>query len=214
MANIRAIAARCESIGRNCEFGLVQRYLNLEPVGLLRWAGSETAAGLIDGLRNGFVGLAEKMDGVHAPNDGPLHQRHWWLTCRRYGILFHTDQRPSLKTADEATEKVRPRLRRLAERLFEDIRLGEKVFVYSSAEFSDPLDGLPLIDAFRCAGGRGPLLIVAAGSEQDVEQIDHNTYGVVLPRLTAWNGATGLDQAAWERIIPQLTDIVAEAAPA
>jgi hypothetical protein len=214
MANIRAIAARCESIGRNCEFGLVQRHLNLEPVSLLRWAGSEAPAGLIDGLRNEFAELAEKMDGVHAPNDGPLHQRHWWLTCRRYGILFHTDQRPSLKTADEATDKVRPRLRRLAERLFEDIRLGEKLFVYSSAEFTDPLDGLPLIDAFRCAGGRGPLLIVAAGSQQDVEQIDHNTYGAMLPRLTTWNGANGFDQSAWERIIPQLADIVTEAAPA
>jgi hypothetical protein len=60
MAKIRDIAARCESIGRNCEFGLVQRNLNLEPVSLLRWAGSETPAGLIDGLHHDFAGLAEK----------------------------------------------------------------------------------------------------------------------------------------------------------
>src|SRR5215471_8231464 len=96
MADIGDIAARCESLGRNCEFGLVQRNLGLEPISLLRWAGAKDRGvdGLVDGLRDGFAGLAEAMDGAVIPPDGPPDHRHWWLTCCRYGLEFHTDQKP------------------------------------------------------------------------------------------------------------------------
>lgn len=209
MVDIRDIAARCESLGRNCEFGLVQRNLGLEPISLLRWAGAKMRGtdGLIDGFRHGFTGLAEAMDGAIIPPDGPPERRHWWLTCRRYGLEFHTDQQAATITLEDAVAKVRPRLRRLAEKLLEDIRIGEKLFVYSSAEFSDPLDGLALIDAFRAAAGRGPLLIVATGTRQGVEALDHNAFGAMLPTLTPRGQAVALDQPAWERLLALLADI-------
>jgi hypothetical protein len=94
--------------------------------------------------------------------------------------------------------------------LIEDIRLGEKIFVYSSADFTDPLDGLRLIDGFRGAGGCGPLLIVSVGREECVDRIDHNTFGAVMPKLTWWNGAVHLDQAAWERALLAFGDALAK----
>lgn len=213
MVDIRRIAARCENLWRNCEFGLVQHNLGLEPITLLRWAGAKDRGvdGLIDGLRGGFAGLAETMEGAVIPPDGPPD---WWLTCRRYGLEFHTDQKPVTTNLEQASGKVRPRLRRLAEKLLDDIRLGDRLFVYSSAEFIHPLDGLALIDAFRDAGGRAPLLIVASGTEQGVEPLDHNAFGAMLPRLTPRGQAVALDQAAWERLPVQLDGIVAPQAAA
>ncbi len=207
MTDKAAILAQCESLGRNCEFGLVQRSAALEPISLLRWAGAETSD-LIEALRNDFADLAEEVDGLHAPDAGPLTERHWWLTCRRYRILFNTDERPSEVSADQAAAKVRRRLRWLARKLMEDIRTGEKLFVYSSADFTDPLDGLPLIDAFRAAGGHGPLLIVASGVAQGLTPIDHNTFGAVLPKLTPMGSATWLIQSDWDDLLPSIADIV------
>jgi hypothetical protein len=208
--DIRAIAASCESLGRNCEFGLVQRKFDLEPVSLLRWAGAEKPDGLIDALTHEFAGLGEEMDGKVTEPDGPVNARYWWLTCRRYGILFHTLEKPSLLDLPLATEKVRPRLRRLAERLMEEIKDGRKLFVFSSADFADPLDGLPLIDAFRTAGGRGALLIVAQGEEDEIDQIDFNTFGAKLPRLTPWHGANAIDYEGWLRLLPKIQATILE----
>lgn len=212
MLDVRHTAARCEGLGRNCEFGLVQRNLGLEPLSLLRWSGAKLRGvdGLIDGLREKFTGLAEDMEGAIIPPDGPPDHRHWWLTCRRYGLEFHTELRPVQFTVEAATARIRPRLRRLAEKLLEDISLGEKLFVYSSAEFTDPLDGLPLIDAFRQAGGTGPLLIVASGMYRAIDQIDHNTFGATLPKLTPRGQAVALDQAAWEALLIECAGIVSE----
>ena len=55
--NLVSVAARCESIGRHCEFGFVQRKLGLEPTSLLRWA-KTTRDHITAGLQFAFDGLA------------------------------------------------------------------------------------------------------------------------------------------------------------
>jgi hypothetical protein len=192
---VRDIAARCESLGRNCEFGIVQRNLGLEPISLLRWGGADSDQALIDGLRNEFAGLGDEMTGAEVGH-------HWWLRCRRYQIEFHTDE-PTAVPIEKAAERVRKRLRWLAAKLIDDVRSGERIFVYSSALFSDPLDGLGIADAFRSAGGCGPLLIVTQGDDP-LTQIDVATFGATVPRLTPRGQAATLDEPAWHHVLQEL----------
>src|SRR4051794_33399291 len=83
MTNLSNLAARCESIGRNCEFGLVQRSFGLEPIGLLRWAASPLAA-LTQAFQGQFAGLGKDMD-LEVDT-----QTEWLATDRDTGLLFHT----------------------------------------------------------------------------------------------------------------------------
>jgi hypothetical protein len=198
-------AANMESIGRNCEFGFVQAELGLDTISLLRWAGAETQ-NLIRAIDERFAGLAEETEGRPEPPGRPPDQQHWWLTCRRYGILFHTGEVVADFSVPEATARVRPRLRWLADKLLADLRAGDKTFVHCSGGFTDPRDGLPLAAAIRRAGGYGPLLLVAAGGHQPVTSLEHNVWGARLPRLTDMGNAASRDTAQWLRVIRELAE--------
>ncbi len=62
-----------ESLGRNCEFGFVQRLSGAEPMGLLRFAGMSFDA-LVQALNTRFAGIAEPgnftvwLDGDDVPD--------------------------------------------------------------------------------------------------------------------------------------------------
>lgn len=73
----RCIDERFESLGQNCEFGLLQRRCGAEPLGLLRFS-SVRLERLIHGIRANF-------EGIDAPNDVRLH-------CEKGRDEFASDQ--------------------------------------------------------------------------------------------------------------------------
>ena len=204
---LAAIAGRMESLGRNCEFGYLQRNLGVEPISLLRWAGGPTA-GLVEGIRAGFEGLGEEMTGEPMPPAAAPDNQRWWLTCRRYNLLFHSGQSVAENSVEQATAKILPRMRWLIEKLFADFRAAEKLFVYSSAEFADPADGMVLVDAIREAGGHGPILLVAPGGMDTVIKIGTNVWGARMPKLTGLRTAVTLDMAHWATVLRDARRIV------
>ena len=195
-ADVQTFIRSTESLGCNCEFGFIQRKLGIEPISLLRWAGAPTD-GLISALRNNFAGLMEEAIG-HAtpPRREPADQR-WWLSCRRYDILFHTNESVAAMTADEAADKARRRLRWLAGKLMTDLREAEKIFVYSSAAFATPADGDPLVRAVRESGGTAWLVLVGEGADGPPRYLGDRVWWATLPRLTKMMQANTADEAAW-----------------
>jgi hypothetical protein len=157
--------------------------------------------GLIDALRNDFAGLAEQMTGRPDPPKREPARQEWWLTCCRYDILFHSGQIVADTTVEQATANVRKRLRWLAEKLLGDLRAGEKLFLYSSADFASPQDGLPLVEAIRQAGGPGPVLLVATGEDAPVAPIGGNVWGARLARLTRTGDAAAVALEPWLRVL-------------
>jgi hypothetical protein len=107
--HLTAVATRMESLGRNCEFGFVQRHVGADPVSLLRWAGGPVE-GVIAGLRRRWRGLMDEAVGRADLSDASPDEQFWRLTCRRYRITFHTEYRVCSSTAEEAAAKVRKRL--------------------------------------------------------------------------------------------------------
>jgi hypothetical protein len=193
--DLSQIAAQMESIGRNCEFGAIQQQIGIQPISLLRWAGTPLPS-LIDGLRNRFDGLVEK-------TTGRVTGEHWWLTCNRYGILFHTHESVAEKTVEQATATVRQRIRWLAAKLIEDIKAGEKLFVFSDATMFEPEEALDLLGAMRSLGG-SPWLLAAVQNPGMAGTTARMADGLIGSRM---DFLTAMGAANMHRTQPWLTAI-------
>jgi len=128
---MRDLMMQFESLGgtlQGCEFGLVQRSFGAEPLGLLRWT-EMAPRNVIDALEAELegVGLPENTElGTHETPDGP----EWFTTDKRFLMSMHT-----FMSANEVPyEKMYPqccrRLQFLRDKLLEDLRSGNKIFVY------------------------------------------------------------------------------------
>jgi hypothetical protein len=139
-----------QSAGDDCEFGFVQREFGLEPLGLLRFA-SISIDDLTRGLRAGFDGIGDlnSLD-VFVPDNAPNHD--YMVRAGLYGLTYHTGVLPLSISAEELRMKESARLRRLAEKLLEDIRLGEKIFVIKYKALPVPVQVARLLAAIRNVG--------------------------------------------------------------
>jgi tetratricopeptide (TPR) repeat protein len=128
---MRAVVTRFESLGgtlHGCEFGLFQRDCGAEPLGLLRWT-EMGPDNLIAALEGGFegVGLPENTElGVHPTPDGP----EYFTRDKRFMMSMHTFIKESDISYDKMFEQSCRRLRFLRDKLIDDLRSEEKIFVY------------------------------------------------------------------------------------
>jgi hypothetical protein len=120
----RNLVMRYESLGENCEFGLVQRHFEAEPLGLLRWTYCvvDTVIKLLEGRLSGF-GELENLT---------LSRTSWkeyMIKEEKYGIAFHTFSTKDI--ADEAAflRRQSSRLSWLAEKLLRDLTESNKQFI-------------------------------------------------------------------------------------
>ncbi|MEO9190842.1 MAG: hypothetical protein ABI224_12730 [Acetobacteraceae bacterium] len=114
-----------ESLGDNCEFGLVQRYVLAEPLGLFRFNFLHRAA-LIDMLDTEFRDVDHPED-IEVRRTTPAADSELCVHNRRYQYNYHTFR------YDADADKVRTQQLRvisfLKEKLIADLRGGEKILV-------------------------------------------------------------------------------------
>lgn len=194
------VAGMCESIGRNCEFGLVQRRHGLEPVSLLRWGGGPIA-GLVRAIETSFFGLVEAVTGEPEPSPAHLERRRWLLTCLMFDLKFHVETDAAVATAQGAANHAKARMKWQAHKFLERLNLGRNVLVYSSREIADPDKAAALVEAVR---KRGPsrMLIVTEGDDDRVRDTRWpDVWAAEIPRLTELLGALHADFPAWDRVL-------------
>jgi hypothetical protein len=117
---------RFESLGENCEFGLVQRRCGVDPLGLLRFASAPFPA-LLAALRARFEGIGDwDQIEVRISENG----REYLVFDKRYGFLYH----PWVLVGEGSAETIRRREARqlplLRRKLIEDLEQAGKIFVY------------------------------------------------------------------------------------
>lgn len=119
-----------ENIGRNCEFGLLQRYAGAEPLGLLRWS-SVGVASLLSALR-------AKFDGFGTPEQSEIliERGEYWIKDIKYNILSHTSIRDVKANIDYVEKKQYPLLQYLKNGLISALENGNKIFVYQHRDLS------------------------------------------------------------------------------
>ncbi len=148
-----------ESLGHNCEFGIVQRLSGAEPMGLLRFA-SITLPNLLRGLSTGFEGLGAP-DGISHVFWEQSPDPEYIIRDEIYGLNYHS----GIRKADIAPEDLyRREARRLAfyrRKFLDDIAEQSKIFVFHATANLMTREVMPLLAALA----HGTLLWVVANSE-------------------------------------------------
>jgi tetratricopeptide (TPR) repeat protein len=127
----RALMMQFESMGADpggCEFGLVQREFNAEPLGLLRWA-TITAANLTLALNERFAGVGDPENTELTIHPSGLRSEYT-VADRRYGMMMHTFVYTDEVPFDRMFQQICRRLAYLRRKLLDDLAESEKIFVW------------------------------------------------------------------------------------
>lgn len=165
-----------ESLGDNCEFGLVQRACGAEVfLSLLRFAGMELPT-LLRALDLGMRDFGDPAQVEIRPDD---KERPEFVTHEtRYGAYFHTFRYQDETRADLLHTSESKRLAYCAQRLIGDLKRGHKIFVIKRNEPLREDEVLPLYNALSLFGPNTLLWVVPADSRNAAGSVE-----VVLPGL-------------------------------
>lgn len=126
-----ALMGQFQSLGDNCEFGLVQGQLGAHPLGFYRFANT-TIDGLIAAFENRFIALQSPENIIVKYREFPNGEFEYVTTVLQYQFYSHTGYQSDTLSADEVRNKEMKRLNFLARTLIEDAETGKKIFVYKS----------------------------------------------------------------------------------
>jgi hypothetical protein len=120
-----------ESLGQNCEFGLLQRHFLAEPLGLLRWATTRPPSLL--------RALQARFEGTGSPEQMRLLSRNgeYGLFDLAYKIDIHTAIRTHEAEADLIHAKQCRRTGFLKDKLLKQLADHKRIFVYFDTEQTD-----------------------------------------------------------------------------
>jgi hypothetical protein len=145
------LALQFESLGDNCELGLVQRRVGVEPLGLLRFAGAPVRH-LISALDLRLEGIADPAT-VHVYQENGEHM----IRLSKYDFNYHTH----LKSGEADPEALRRQqvgtVGFLTRKFIADLESGEKILVFRQNE---PLSANDLVDLRIALSAYGPGLLL------------------------------------------------------
>lgn len=133
-----ALLYRFESLGgggHGCEFGLFQRECGAEPLSLLRFTDLDQYC-LMAALETDLAGVGEpEYTTVFRPGEEPM----WWTMDTRYHMASGSSV-PVDVDLERATRLICQRQQFLRRKLIEDLRTGDKIFVYKNMFLNLPDD--------------------------------------------------------------------------
>lgn len=121
----RTLLLGFESLGIDCQFGMVQRRFGAEPLGLLRF-NAVTFGGLMAALANRFqdMGAAQTTELITLPN------AEYFIRDRRWGLGMHTFNFVGQIDAKDLYDKFCQRVVFLKRKLLQDLAEARKIFVF------------------------------------------------------------------------------------
>jgi hypothetical protein len=201
-ARWRDLFMHFESLGDGCEFGAVQRHFGAELLGLFRWA-AIAVPDLVRALDNGLEELLHSDDAFLIPYKLDYH-----LRVPRARFQMHTHVEPD--NPDAFLDQMRRRLHYLARKLLEDLRDGEKIFVFKDTV--SPLSEFEisaLHAAVRQHGSGQVLCVLAADGAHRVGSLERRDGGLWVGRMPPGSTHENADTASWLKIC----SAIAEASP-
>jgi hypothetical protein len=185
-----------ESLGHNCEFGILQQHLGAEPIGLLRFAGV-TMNNLVEGLRRGFAGVGDEVVvRTHPTRSGRLE---YIIHDDRYGIGLHSFCTTDDASADEVRAKHQNRLVFAGRRFANVLASGKRLFVFQRRGQITRSQALVVLNLLQ---GFGPNALLYVDTEPGlpsgaVEQVGYGLFHGRLDRLAPADDIGDLDIAGW-----------------
>lgn len=153
------VMLRFESLGQNCEFGVVQRHYGAEPLGLLRFSSTPLHL-LVTALNNGLAGVGEPENTTLGVQTG-----EYVTSDDRYYMLMHTFIRAGDDDPQKRHGSFCRRLQYLRDKLLGDLTEARKIFVYSWEEAAEDSDIRDLHSALNRFGENRLLFVRSADPE-------------------------------------------------
>ncbi len=162
-ASACALLSGFQSLGDDCEFGLVQRRYGAEHLALLRWVtlSAETLITLLD----------RRLEGFGEPDSTEITVAPWGELMAHdltYGIRMHSFVQQG--AVDQARFKLNHcrRMAFLKAKLFEDLAAGEKLFVFNGGAAMTEAVAAALQASLRPYGAARLLAVGVAGAAGSV----------------------------------------------
>jgi len=197
-----------ESLGDNCEFGLVQRRCGAEPLSLLRFSNI--------GLRDLVLALESRFEGLGAldtlrywTDDSP--RREYVLRDSRYSLTFHTFLYHGDVDESRLLQQQAARLTLLRRKLLEDLANGEKIFVIKRNDPAREEEIVALYAALNLYGRNTLLWVVPADERHKPGAVERVLPGLLkgrIDRFAPYENAHDLSFEPWLRLCLQARRIV------
>ena len=188
-----------ESLGDNCEFGLVQRHAGVEPLGLLRFAGIS--------LEKLIVALQARFEGLGTPDTVMVylageagHRREFMVHETWLDVRYHTFIHEGDIGEGELREREVRRLGFLRRKMLADLAAGEKIWVWRELDLTKPDRLQPLMDLLRSLGPNRLLWVVAADDSHPpgtIERLDSDLIKGYVERLAPYENAADISPQSW-----------------
>jgi hypothetical protein len=188
---------RFESLGESCEFGLVQRRCEAEPLGLFRFA-SAPLPKLLAALGADFAGFGEpEALDVELSANG----REYMIKDKRFSLLYHAWVMAGEMTPEEVHQREIRRLPLLIRKLREDLTEAEKIFVYHGmGRLGGADDALPLMMVLRRYGPSTLLWVELADADHPAGTVEQAGAGLLkgyIDRFAPGEDAYDLSLDCW-----------------
>jgi hypothetical protein len=143
----RELVLHFESVGDNCELGLVQRRVGAEPLGLLRFSGAP--------LQSFLRALANRFHGIADPASVRVHEENgeFMVKLVRYDFYYHTDINVGDTTAEALHAQQCKTVAFLVQKFISDLEHPGKILVFRQNE---PLLAADLADLRIALSAYGP----------------------------------------------------------
>ena len=187
-----------ESIGDNCELGLIQRQAGAEPLGLLRFAGTP--------LRNLLRGLKARFANIADPRHIRVNAEHgeYMVKLTKYDFTYHAH----VKTGDMDPEALRNQQARtvdfLTRKLIADLENPTKILVFRQNE---PLSAGDLTDLRIALAAYGPVTLLwvqpacPGHPPGSVDVVDDRMMAGYVRRLAERDTVPNLDYGSWMQVL-------------
>ena len=186
-----------ESLGLNCELGMVQRHYHAEPLGLFRFSYTPLD-GLLDALEGDFQtgNFSEQASLVLNPST-----REYELVDHKFGFEWHTWEHEGQADPTIIERRELERLAYLVRRFYETLEDAEKIFVIRDDEKATDGTKIKRLLAALRRHGQVTLLWISVATEGhmvgDVEWAGEHLLHGWIDRLTPRFDAVDASMAAW-----------------
>lgn len=183
------------SLGRNCEFGFVQRYGGAEPSGLLRFSFTP-----LDDL---IHALATDFSELGAPGDLRIVETEtgsYYCASTRYDIWSNTGETPATIAAGALLEREYGRTAHLKRKMLDELAEGSKILVRKASPAEPDADVERLAQALWRHGPSTLLRVSEAGPgwvREPVRQVDDRLLEGSVRRFAPVEQAWDLELEPW-----------------
>jgi len=199
--SLEELIKRSEGLGDNCEFGIVQRKLGVEVLGLLRFANIRLRS-LVDSLSDDFVSAKDPSSAVFSLNNAD--PREYSMSLPEYDIRWHTFIFEGTELADKDRSSQIAKLSYLRRRFYEGLASERKIYVLKTPSACTIDRIIPVLVALN-RFGRNWLLVVSTACDGHkagtVELIGPGLMRGYIDRFAPDNDVETADAYSWLSIL-------------